>query len=83
MAGVVQSPDGIVTAECEHCGVVVERDLEQAGLTVAENREIAESVAKNHAHRCPASGEGWSEAVAVDVSIDEMVPAAPRGVESE
>lgn len=84
MSGVLRNPDGVAVGECEHCGIVVERDLEQAGLTVAENQEIAAAVAKNHAHRCPASGEGWHETVAVDVSVKPAgTTAEPRGVESE
>lgn len=84
MTGVLRNPDAVVVGTCAHCGVVVERGLEQAGLTVAENQEIAEAVAKNLAHRCPASGEGWHETVTIDVSIDAArATAEPRGVESE
>lgn len=47
---------------------VLERALNESDLSPEDNQEIAERVAANHEHRCPESGEEWTETV--DVAID-------------
>ena len=69
---VLSNAVGVCRAECTACGEIFERSLEAGGETVSpeDNQDILERVARNHEHRCPESGEGWSETVDVDVELD-------------
>lgn len=67
MSGVIQSPSGVVHAHCDDCEWNLERSLEAGdGLSVEDNREIAERVAWYHANFCSAVEHGTAD---VDVSV--------------
>lgn len=69
MAGVIRSPEGIARAECTACEWTHERSLTQKDLSPEKNRDIVVDVARNHSHRCPESGDNWSETVRVETSV--------------
>ncbi|AEH39493.1 hypothetical protein [Halopiger xanaduensis] len=72
MSKSVAKADGVYRATCEACAWTLERALDAGSETVTpeDNQDIVERVAANHAHRCPASGEEWTDTVAVDVTMD-------------
>ena len=73
MAGVVQSPSGVIRAHCEDCGWEYERSLEAGNETVdAEaNQEIAARVVRNHAFMCVSDDpeSSWGETADVTMTV--------------
>lgn len=58
MAGAVLKPDGVVRADCEHCGTICERSFTDGDdLSIDDNKEIVERTKRHHEHKCPEGSD--------------------------
>ena len=60
---------GVARAHCEDCEREYERPLDKAGLSEAQNQEIAARVVRSHAFKCESTGDEWGETATVELNL--------------